>query len=101
MKLAWQGVSKNLLYGDFVECWYPFTKTHPLAQRSVDLATILAGVTIYMGRVRASAYLPLPLGLFLCEGSASHMALASFVAFLIPFVGTLLSYVKATKTKTR
>lgn len=85
--LARRGAFINLCFGDFVEACYPFFQTSPFLTVVVYLSCIISTILLLMQGGKSSAYLPLPLSLWLADGKANAAAL---VAFGLPFTATLL-----------
>jgi hypothetical protein len=90
--LCRRGVRINVLYGDFIEAAYPFMERHTLVNAVGYLASGLS--TELLARnpkdVLSLAYLPVPVSIWLAK-DWQIMALASFTAFGVSFVGTALN----------
>eukprot|EP00978_Attheya_sp_CCMP212_P001131 scaffold2345_cov51-Attheya_sp.AAC.3 len=86
-----RGVAINLLCGDFIECAYPFMEAFPLINISGYIASGVATEILFHGPVLSSAYLPLPMSIWLSSHNWKQMTLASACAFGVAFMGTILS----------
>ena len=93
--LAKRGLTINLFYGDFIEACYPHMESHRLVNISGYLASSLSAGML-TGKCRSSAYLPLPIAIWLAEDRKTLLA-ASIIAFSIPFVATVLNYFFCTR----
>jgi len=93
ISLCQRAVRINLLYGDFVEACYPFMERHPWINAGCYLGSGLSTVVLVQGAKElplSLAYLPLPVSIWL---AGHNMFVASAVAFLIPFVSTVLNHI--------
>ena len=92
LSLCKRAVRINLLYGDFIEAAYPFMEESRLVNVAGYLASGLS--TEILARnpedILSLAYLPLPVCILLAN-DWHRMALASFVAFGVSFVGTAIN----------
>ena len=88
--LARRGISINLLCGDFIEACYPHMERHGLVNVSGYVASAVSAA-ILTGSCRSSAYLPLPVAVWLADDRTT-LLLASSIAFLIPFLATIGNY---------
>ena len=88
--LAKRGITINLLCGDFIEACYPHMERYRLVDLSGYVASSLSAA-ILTGRCRSSAYLPFPIAIWLADDRKTLLA-ASAIAFLIPFIGTVINY---------
>lgn len=89
--LAKRGMTINLLNGDFIEACYPHMEKYPLVNISGYLASSLSAMIISGSSCMSSAYLPIPIALWLADDQETLLA-ASMVAFFIPFIGTVINY---------
>ena len=97
--LAKRGMTINLCYGDFIEACYPHMERHRLVNISGYLASSLSAAML-TGTCKSSAYLPLPIAIWLAEDRETFMV-ATILSFSIPFVATILNYfffIRNTKT---
>jgi hypothetical protein len=86
--LVKRGLRTNLLCGDFIEVAYPFMEESQLINVGGYLASGLS-VSMLSGSSKSSAYLPLPLALWLAD-DWKEMAVASTVAITVSFLFTIL-----------
>ncbi|KAL7542437.1 hypothetical protein ACHAWF_007179 [Thalassiosira exigua] len=88
--LSLQALRTNILCGDFIEAAYPSMDRSKLVNGAAYLAAGISTEIIVQRRVLSSAYLPLPLAIWI-SNDRWGMAAATFVAFAITFIGTLVS----------
>ncbi|KAL7535923.1 hypothetical protein ACHAXR_006812 [Thalassiosira sp. AJA248-18] len=86
--LSIQALKTNLLCGDFIEACYPSMERSKIINGSAYLAAGLSTEIILQRRVLSTAYLPLPLAIFISNDSWG-MSIACLVAFVVAFSGTL------------
>jgi hypothetical protein len=97
--LAKRGMATNLLCGDFVEACYPYMKQSLIVSMGAYLASsVSAGVL--NGSCKSSAYLPFPVSLWLADDWKT-LLLASSIAFIVPFLATVLNYLLFLKNSER
>ena len=90
-----RGLKTNILCGDFIEVAYPSMERCKIVNFAAYLASGISTEILYQsnsGTVMSSAYFPLPLSIFLAH-DRYRIILAMFSAFIISFLGVLLSYV--------
>lgn len=106
--LCQRAIYFNLIFGDFVEACYPFMEKHLLINIGGYIGSGLASVILVWttissndesGTVRkvddiplSSAYLPVPVSIWLAGSSWQKMLFAAIVAFGIPCLFTILNY---------
>lgn len=92
--LCKRAVRINLMYGDFIEAAYPFMEQSRLVNFSGYLASGLSTHLLAQNPqdILSLAYVPLPVSIWLAK-DWQRMALASFTAFGVSFVGTALNNV--------
>ena len=88
--LAKRGMTINLLCGDFIEACYPHMERYRLVDLSSYLASSVSAMII-SGSCKSSAYLPFPIAIWLADDRKAFLT-ASIVAFVIPFIGTIMNY---------
>ena len=88
INLARRGVIFNLAWGDFVEAGYPFMKRSSVVGWGARAGAGIGGAVVFVCGLRSSAYLPLPLALFLSDHSL-HLTMACVAAFLPPFLAAI------------
>ena len=88
--LSWRAFKTNLLCGDFIEAAYPYMERSKMINGSAYLAAGLSTEIILQRRVLSTAYLPLPLAIWV-SNDRWGMGIASSVAFVVSFFGTLAS----------
>ena len=88
--LAKRGFTINIFYGDFIEACYPHMERHRLVNLSGYVASSLSAMML-TGGCRSSAYLPFPIAIWLADDRKTLLT-ASLIAFLIPFIGTVLNF---------
>lgn len=88
-RVAVRGFLSNFLYGDFVEACYPYTQRYHWLLIAVRVSCAMSGAMLYTCSIRSSAYLPLPVAVFLTYLNSSdiHSALTLFCCCLLCFVG--------------
>jgi hypothetical protein len=107
-KLGLRGFFSNVLFGDFVEACYPYSLEYTPILISIRIACILSGALLGLGLIRSSAYLPLPLALYVSYGfniklylfhvGVVHLSpytlslLAFILAFFLPFITTTIYF---------
>ena len=80
----------NVLFGDYIEACFPFLDRDPTLNFSAYLASAWSGAIAASAGARGSAYLPAPLAILL-SNSPSALALASCIAFTVPFLTGVMS----------
>lgn len=92
VSLCKRAVRINLLYGDFIEAAYPFMEQSKLVNMAGYLASGLSTEILARNpeNILSSAYLPLPVSIWLAK-DWPRIALASFTAFGVSFLGTVLN----------
>lgn len=75
----------NLCYGDFIEVAYPFMERCRWCNAGAYLGSALSGAIIAINGTSSSAYLPLPLVIFIAQDRLS-LCLATASAFLGAFL---------------
>ena len=88
--LSLQALKTNILCGDFIEAAYPYMDTSKLVNGSAYIAAGLSCEVLLQRRVYGSAYLPLPLVIWMSSDILA-MGLSCVIAFNVCFVGTLFS----------
>jgi hypothetical protein len=88
--LSWQALKTNLLYGDFIEAAYPYMESSKLINVSAYMAAGVSSELLMKRRILATAYLPLPLVIWLSNDRIGACIICT-IAFVICFAGTLLS----------
>jgi len=96
-RLATRGMTINLFYGDFIEACYPHMDRYQMVNLSGYLASSVSAA-ILTSKCKSSAYLPLPVAIWLAEDRKTFLA-ACIVAFSIPFIATVLNYVVYVRKK--
>ena len=86
-----RGVYTNLLCGDFIEVCYPLMKQNTIVNVGGYVASACS-VSILTENCKSSAYVPLPLSIWLAD-DMQRMAIAAIVAFCISFVFTIVGEV--------
>lgn len=95
--LAKRGLKINLLCGDFIEACYPHMERHRLVDLSSYLASFFSAA-ILTSSCRSSAYLPFPIAIWLADDRKTLLT-ASAIAFLIPFIATVINYLFCIRNK--
>lgn len=88
--LSWQALKTNVFCGDFIEAAYPSMERSRIINASAYLAAGLSAELLLKRRVLSTAYLPLPLAIWI-SNDGWGMSLACFVAFSVSFFGTVAS----------
>lgn len=88
--LSWRALKTNISCGDFIEACYPYMDKSRLINVSAYIAAGLSCEILMQRRVLGSAYLPLPLTIWV-SNDRTGMFLSCVVAFLICFVATVAS----------
>lgn len=88
--LSFQALKTNLLCGDFIEAAYPSMERSRIINGSAYIAAGLSTEIILNRRVLSSAYLPLPLAIWI-SNDRWGMGAACLVAFVVSCFGTLAS----------
>ena len=96
--LSYQAQKTNLCFGDFIEAAYPSMERSRMINTFAYLAAGLSTEIIFQRHVLSSAYFPLPLAIWI-SNDRWGMFVACFVAFVVSFIGTLLSNAIASKVK--
>merc|ERR1719215_427339 len=88
-----RGFLCNILCGDFIEVAYPFMNESMIVNLCAYMASGIGTEILYNDHppdVLSSAYLPLPISIMLAK-DYKRLATSYLIAFLISFVGSLLS----------
>lgn len=88
--LAFQALRTNILFGDFIEAAYPSMERSMIINGSAYLAAGLSSEIILQRRVLSTAYLPLPLAIWI-SNDRWGMCIACLVACSVSFFGTLVA----------
>ncbi|KAL3791753.1 hypothetical protein HJC23_007520 [Cyclotella cryptica] len=88
--LSWKALKTNILCGDFIEAAYPYMEKSKLINISSYIAAGLSCEILMQRRVLGSAYLPLPLVIWLSNDRLGICA-ASGIAFGVCFMSTVIS----------
>ncbi|KAL9185759.1 hypothetical protein ACHAXT_003536 [Thalassiosira profunda] len=88
--LSWQALKTNILCGDFIEAAYPSMERSAMVNGAAYLAAGLSTEVLLQRRVLSTAYLPLPLSIWI-SNDRWGMAIASSVTFAVSFLGTIAS----------
>lgn len=96
--LSWQALKTNLLCGDFIEAAYPYMKSSKLINVSAYMAAGVSSELLMKRRILATAYLPLPLVIWLSNDRIGACIICT-IAFVICLAGTLLSNLSIALTK--
>ena len=96
LALCQRAVRINLSYGDFVEACYPFMDRHLLINVCCYIASGLSSSLLLILQKeeeipKSLAYLPFPVALWLAGSEWYAMLVASMVAFVMPFLATILN----------
>jgi hypothetical protein len=86
-----RGMAINLLCGDFVEVCYPSMDQYWIINLGGYLASI-ASSSMITRQCQSSAYLPLPLSIWLADDWRS-MTMACLAAYGISLTATMINYV--------
>ena len=89
--LAKRAITINLLCGDFIEACYPHMEANILVNFGCYLASSLSAAVL-SGNCKSSAYLPFPVAIWLADDTKT-LIIASCLAFVIPFLSTILNYI--------
>ena len=103
LRLGLKGFYSNILFGDMVEACYPYSLEYPVIIISVRFACIIGGALVGIGLIASSAYIPLPLSLYIIPNTEIELYIFNFttvnsytitviactLSFLIPFIVTL------------
>lgn len=87
--LSWQALKTNISCGDFIEAAYPYMNKSRLINASAYLAAGISSEILMQRRVFGSAYLPLPIAIWLSNDTVG-MSIALVTAFGVCFIDTLL-----------
>ncbi len=88
--LMWQALKTNIFCGDFIEAAYPSMERCRIINRAAYLAAGLSTEILLRRRVLGTAYLPMPLVIWISSDDWG-MSVACFVAFSVSFFGTVAS----------
>ncbi len=88
--LSWQALKTNFFCGDFIEAAYPSMERCRIINTVAYLAAGLSTEILLKRRVLSTAYLPLPLAIWISNNGLG-MSLACFVAFSVSLSGTVAS----------
>ena len=88
--LSWQALKTNIFCGDFIEAAYPYMEKSKLINFSAYVAAGLSSELLLQRRVLGSAYLPLPMIIWLSNDRLG-MWMSCATAFVVCLIGTLLS----------
>ena len=88
--LSWQALKTNILCGDFIEAAYPSMEQSQVVNGAAYLAAGLSTEVILQRRVLSTAYLPLPLSIWI-SNDRWGMVIAGSIAFAVSFLGTIAS----------
>jgi hypothetical protein len=89
---SWQALKTNILCGDFIEAAYPYMESTKLINVSSYMAAGMSSEFLFKTRILASAYLSLPLVIWLSNDRLG-VCIACVLAFSACLAGTLLSNV--------
>lgn len=96
LSLSKRAMYINLLCGDFVEACYPFMDKHRLINFGCYLGSGMSSAFLVMVEDEdiplSSAYLPLPLSIWLSGSRWHRFALSSVIGLLVPFAFTFISH---------
>ena len=112
LRLGLKGFYSNILFGDYVEGCYPYSLEYPVIIFAVRFACIIGGALVGIGLIASSAYIPLPLSLYIIPNTEIELYIFNFttvnsytitviactLSFLIPFIVTLYFF-KSNKQK--
>jgi hypothetical protein len=94
-----RGLKINLCCGDFIEVAYPYMEESMIVNLSAYVASGVATEILYQTKptslVMSSAYLPLPLSIFLAKDHW-RISMAMLSTFCITFAGALTSRILST-----
>ena len=96
--LCRRGMYVNLAFGDFVEVCYPYMKSNAIINfggylaSGISCAVLVADADSPASVPRSSAYLPLPVSVFVAGENWEKMIQASTLAFGISFSFTVLGH---------
>lgn len=90
LSLAKRAIKINFLCGDFIEAAYPSMEESKLVNISAYIGCALSTEVLFRNLIYSSAYLPLPISIWLSEQKWFEYCIAIGVAFLFPFIGTCL-----------
>mmetsp|Transcript_41552 Transcript_41552/g.75958 ORF Transcript_41552/g.75958 Transcript_41552/m.75958 type:complete len:483 (-) Transcript_41552:10-1458(-) len=88
--LSWQALRTNVLCGDFIEAAYPSMERSTIINGSAYVAAGLSTEILLQRRVLSTAYLPLPMAVWI-SNDRWGMGIACSVAFVVSLFGTLFS----------
>jgi len=88
--LSWQALKTNILCGDFIEAAYPSMESSKIVNGFAYLAAGLSTEIIIQRRVLSSAYMPLPMAIWI-SNDRWGMGIACSVALAVSLFGTLAS----------
>jgi hypothetical protein len=90
-RLAKRAIVINLLCGDFIEACYPYMEASTTVSMGGYVASALSAAVL-SGNCKSSAYLPLPVSIWLAEDTTT-LLIASSIALVVPFLSTLLNHI--------
>ena len=88
--LMWHALKTNIFCGDFIEAAYPSMERCRIINGAAYLAAGLSTEILLRRRVLGTAYLPLPLAIWI-SSDCWGMGIACFVAFSVSLFGTVAS----------
>jgi hypothetical protein len=88
--LAWQALKTNVFCGDFIEAAYPSMERSKIVNTAAYLAAGLSTEILLERRILSTAYLPLPLAIWI-SNDCWGMCLACSLSFSVSFFGTVAS----------
>ncbi|KAL7478540.1 hypothetical protein ACHAW6_004303 [Cyclotella cf. meneghiniana] len=92
--LSWKALKTNILCGDFIEAAYPYMEKSKLVNVSAYIAAGLSCEILIQRRVLGSAYLPLPLVIWMSNDRVG-ICVASGIAFGVCFMATVFSNIQS------
>lgn len=108
--IGYKGFCSNFLFGDFVESCYPYSLDYPPILKAVRISSVISGALLGIGFSSTSAYLPIPLSLYIIPNVTSRIQvygytsytitlLACIISFSITFITTIIYFFKYSKSK--
>ena len=88
--LSWRALKTNIFCGDFIEAAYPSMEQSWIINVSAYVAAGTSTEILIHQRVFSSAYLPLPVAIWI-SNDRLNMSIACLVAFFISLSGTIAS----------
>lgn len=112
-RLGFKGFISNIFFGDFVESCYPYSLEYPVIITAIRISCILSGSLLGIGLISSSAYLPLPISLYIIPNNEVELhifnistlnsltiaIIASAISFLGPFIVTIIYFYRNNKQK--